>query len=856
MMTIKLISASSKQGESYLDYLEEDNYYASETENGGVLAGSGALLLKKKQLLGKESFERIFKPLLGKKNQRIGWDVTFSDPKSVSVLTARADLELRNKIHDAREKSVKEAIEFLEKHAGYTRRGHNGYEQEAVTGFIAVLYEHSTSRDQDPQFHTHCLIKNGAFRFDGSFGTLESNHLYKWQKATGAVYRAALARRMQDLGFSIERTECKPEFEIEGIPRSVCEHFSKRKKVIREKLFSVGVRTTASKIGSKIVMMTRKKKQNITDRPALFQRWQNEMDELNFRDEHVRLIQKKSVEISSEPMPLNSIVKLLTEKISVFRLQDLYAAIAVEAQFYHAEIKEIESAVQYLLAEQSIIELGIDNKRNRLYTTTEILSLEKELLEYAQKLQSKNYYQLSESKIVSALEVQCVQQGYSLSDEQIEAVHGVCQSNLDILQGAAGAGKSSSMSSMKLAYETAGFRVIGATISRQASLQLENETGIQSGTLAKLLVDIETKKISLSNTVLVIDEAGLVSTHDLVTLFKAVDNANGKLVLVGEQQQLSAITHDGSLRFLSQQRGCTRIETIRRQRELWARQAVMDLREGNSLKALLVHQERGLLHFSDSSEKSREKLIDKWLGYKNENPSKQSLILAYRWSDVKLLNKDVRKSYQEMGVVGLENLEADCIIGKHEMTLSFSTGDRVRFSKNDYSRNLTNGEIGTIVNIKKFSDDIRFTVELDSNREVSFYQSEYSDEDSRLFLVHAYASTIYSSQGRTIDGDTFVYYTSGVDRSASYVAGSRHKDQCHWFINREELDWLSGSLEQDEYSNDSIRLATLAEQMSKNNKPIMAIEFLEEIKLETAKTLKSAFKEVPDLSLFIHERGL
>lgn len=131
-------------------------------------------------------------------------------------------------------------------------------------------------------------------------------------------------------------------------------------------------------------------------------------------------------------------------------------------------------------------------------------------------------------------------------------------------------------------------------------------------------------------------------------------------------------------------------------------------------------------------------------------------------------------------------------------------------------------------------EDIRFTVKLDSGRTVSFYQSDYSDEQGRLQLVQAYASTVYSAQGATVDGDTFVLYTTSMDRAASYVAGSRHKDKCHWFVNGQELDAQSGQTDKGQIPDTETRLKTLARCMSINKHKAMASEYLAEQQAEQA----------------------
>ncbi|WP_213611085.1 TOBE domain-containing protein [Pseudoalteromonas sp.] len=170
------------------------------------------------------------------------------------------------------------------------------------------------------------------------------------------------------------------------------------------------------------------------------------------------------------------------------------------------------------------------------------------------------------------------------------------------------------------------------------------------------------------------------------------------------------------------------------------------------------------------------------------------------------------------------------------MRAPFSKGERVRFTKNDYKRDFTNGEQGTITQVLQQGDDIRFTVKLDSGRTVSFYQSDYSDEQGRLQLVQAYACTVYSSQGATIDGDTFVLYTTAMDRVASYVAGSRHKDSCYWFVNGQELDAQSGQADKGQTPDMATRLKTLARCMSINKHKAMASEYIAEQQAEQEAT--------------------
>jgi ATP-dependent exoDNAse (exonuclease V) alpha subunit len=179
------------------------------------------------------------------------------------------------------------------------------------------------------------------------------------------------------------------------------------------------------------------------------------------------------------------------------------------------------------------------------------------------------------------------------------------------------------------------------------------------------------------------------------------------------------------------------------------------------------------------------------------------------------------------------------VVSNQTLYFAFSKGERVRLTKNDYKRDFTNGEQGTVLEVTQLKDDIRFTVKLDSGRTVRFTQSDYCDEQGRLHLVQAYATTVYASQGATIDGDTFVLYTTGMDRAASYVAGSRHKDNCHWFVNGEELDAQSGQKDKGEAPTLKARLNTLSRCMSVNKHKALASEYMDEQAAEKENQLQA-----------------
>lgn len=501
---------------SYYEVDTSKDYYTKEVEPQGKWIGLGALVLKLGTMVDTSDYRKIFNglnksgiPLYQgtREDHRHGWDLTFSAPKSVSILWAGQTKEVQQKIEDIQQRAVEEAFIFVQEKVVATRRGHGGSVHESVAGLIGATFEHCSSRDLDPQLHTHCLLANIALRLDGSWGTLESKYLYSWQKAVGAIYRSSLSRGLQELGYEIEEIVNEDHFEVKGIDKKVCEHFSKRKTAILEKMKSLGIDKAASKAGDYITLNTRAKKKDI-ERSVLLANWKSELESFGHSSEYMSTIRNQHLEIVAEALPLQHILSELTSKQAVFKLQDIYAAAAKEAQFKYIPFYCIQDTVCELLSDKELVCLQVEKGKDKLYTTQSMLKAERKLVQSAEQLNSDLTFKLEKSDIDKAIKFQERLLGFQLSQEQIEAIHSVCQSGLDIVQGKAGAGKSISMTSMRLAYEENGMNVRGATVSRQAALQLEQDTGIKSSTLAGLLKDIKRSPNKYKNTVILLDEAG------------------------------------------------------------------------------------------------------------------------------------------------------------------------------------------------------------------------------------------------------------------------------------------------------------------------------------------------------------
>jgi conjugative relaxase-like TrwC/TraI family protein len=219
------------------------------------------------------------------------WDLTFSAPKSVSVLYALGSDEVRKEIVEAHKFAVKKALEYIEQNAAITRRGKGGTIREHCA-IIGCCFPQDVSREHDMQIHTHAILFNAGIRPDGSTGALHSIELFRHKHAAGNVYQAELARQMtQRFGVVMEKE--KVGFHVQGVPKELCRENSTRRQQIEEALKKAGLEgPVASK---KIAEQTRAKKKPM-DREELLKKWQEKCESFGWgQKEAAQLIEQARI---------------------------------------------------------------------------------------------------------------------------------------------------------------------------------------------------------------------------------------------------------------------------------------------------------------------------------------------------------------------------------------------------------------------------------------------------------------------------------------------------------------------------------------------------------------------------------
>ena len=252
-----------------VDYFQgQDNYYVKEGEEcQGVWGGKGAKLLglagRVKApdfgavLAGRLSPEIIMPSTTNKR--RLAYDLTFSAPKSVSILALIGKDE---RVLAAHRVAVNTALTYLEQHYAATRIKANGRTTiEKTDNLLFVRFEHIESRELDPDLHTHSVLMNATCRSDQKWRTLYFDQGYEDQKLLGVIYRGKLVQELMKAGFEITQTSAQGFFELKGFAASVIKQFSKRREQIEKELDKAGL--ASAKAAQIANFNTRKGKQKI-----------------------------------------------------------------------------------------------------------------------------------------------------------------------------------------------------------------------------------------------------------------------------------------------------------------------------------------------------------------------------------------------------------------------------------------------------------------------------------------------------------------------------------------------------------------------------------------------------------------
>jgi conjugative relaxase-like TrwC/TraI family protein len=725
-----------------------------------------------------------------------GFGLTFSPPKSVSVLWGTGDEELRTAVVAAHERAVASTLDFLQDHAAFTRRGAGGVLQVDTEGFVTASFLHRTSRAADPQLHTHVLVANKVRAEDGRWLSLDGRELYEHQKAAGMLYRAALrAELTASLGVSWTPVDENGIAEIQGVPKVLVETWSTR----RHEVESLGVELVASReseLGRELsggerarclqlaAYRSRAPKLDAeTPTDVLVARWREEAASFGQAPERW-LPQVLGQARTSSPEDPKAVVHLaiarLEETRATWGRSDVTEVLTTLVTGANAdELRaRVEEAADEVIADHRVCSLAAPlpaeppetlRRRDQMsaierhgatrYTTEAMLRREARVLDAVTKGRDARVALVPERTLDMVLS------GSMLGADQQRAVRELLGGGeqVALLVGPAGAGKSRALGAAREAFEAAGYRPIGLAPSAIAARVLSEEAGLSSDTLARFLLDVENGRRSLGHRdVIVLDEATMTRTEDLERLVTHTGQVGCKLVLVGDPHQLGAVGPGGLFATLVGEHGASELETVRRFTETWEAQASLRLR-ARDVSVLAEYVSRSRIA-GGREEEMRAEAFELWRRGRDER--RAVLLMAGDNATVDALARRCREDLVARGEVEREGVRiANGWAGVGDEIVTLKNDRKLRWAPGEFVRN---GERWRVV-----ERDLQgaLTVEGLEGRGRVTLPPQYVAEHVAL----GYALTVHKAQGSTVDCG-IVLVDEQMTARQLYVAMSRGRE--------------------------------------------------------------------------------
>ena len=683
-----MLSTSNLKSAQAASYFEKDDYYSHEDgPNHSRWIGKGAEQLDLVGGVEQETFQELLKgksaggqPLFSRRinpeKRRAATDFTFSAPKSVSVA---ALVQGDQRVVEAHRMAVDRTLQVLEERFAQTRVTTETGRQTVRTGnMIAAVFPHGTSREAEPQLHSHCVVMNATQLENGSWYSFSNDSAIMNKKLLGQIYQNELAVELKKIGYEVDQRE-HGQFDIRGYSPELLETFSTRRGQIEALLaeWKASGKTVRDAEGNVIRsdlllrevanLKTRKAKPQIIEAGQLLQSWQAvltmqglSLPELPGEKTGEQVDEQAVVEegeaIASAPVSSQAIAPASSQVVS-----DAIAHCGERDAIFRASAIE-RFAFEHHIGELSVAELGsaisnhselitVDEEKGKVTTQT-ALQLELDTIRLMQQGQGQVSTIASESAIAHKFE------GSSLSEEQRRAIATSCQSLDQIIgwQGAAGAGKTYALNALKEIAEAEGYEVSGYAPSAAAAHELGESLSIETNTVARLLLESAVAEPDSEERprrkLWLIDEAGLLSMRDARSLLtKAADN-DVRIVLVGDTRQLSSVEAGNPFRSLQAGGMVTaHLDQARRQQQAELRQAVQMISQGEIGAGIQVLERSGAISEIEDAQARGEQLVSDYLSLSAEE-RQETLLLSGTNASRLALTEQIRAGMQAEGSLG------------------------------------------------------------------------------------------------------------------------------------------------------------------------------------------------------------
>ncbi len=486
--------------------------------------------------------------------------------------------------------------------------------------------------------------------------------------------------------------------------------------------------------------------------------------------EYIEVAKRNGERLLDDP---NIALKAISAQQSTFSRHDIARYVSRNS----ADAEQFAAVYAKVMATPELVQLGRNTNEVERFTTRELLTIEKNMIEIAEG-KANQYNKQVNLKTVDRV----IEKNPSLSSEQKEALkHVTLNADLAAVVGFAGTGKSYMLGMAREAWEAEGYKVQGMALSGIAADSLQAGAGITSNTIANRLIVWQNGREQLGNhDVLVVDEAGMIGSRQMHAILGHAEKSGAKVVLVGDPEQLQAIDAGAAFRAIIERTGFAQMSEIRRQKEEWQKEASINFGLRKTAEGISAYAQHDNIHQYETKGAAISGMIEQWDETRCLNPDKTQIMLAFTHDEVKTLNETARAIRHQAGELG-----QDRAFKIESGERAFAEGDRIYFLKNDNKNiQVRNGNLGTITKI----ESEQFTVKLDAvngiHRSVTFNLKDYDNID------HGYAATVYKAQGITVDR-TQMLASRFYDSHSTYVGMTRHRDSADIHYSRDEFKNLN-----------------------------------------------------------------
>jgi conjugative relaxase-like TrwC/TraI family protein len=721
-----------------------------------------------------------------------GYDLTFSPVKSVSTLWAVADPAVAAAIERAHQAAVRDALAFIEKHALFTRTGPQGIRQVNVRGLVATAFTHRDSRAGDPDLHTHVAVANKVQTLDGRWLSIDGRVLFKANVAASETYNTALEQHLHEtLGVRFgERPGTdpvkRPIREIVGVDPSLNQRWSTRRAHIEARRGELAIQfqhdhgrpptpVEALHLAQQATLETRDAKHEPRSLGEQRATWLGEaVTVLGGRGAVTSMVRTALAPHAETDTIADShwvaetadhILRVMEASRSTWQMWHVRAEAQRQVRTT-AVTAELASALVDLLVDEVLDRRSVALAAPRdgieepealrrvdgssvytaagadLYTSQRILDAEARLVAAAGRRDGSAVEQAA----VDLALLEMAANGTALDAGQASLVRQMCTSGarLQLAIAPAGAGKTTAMRALTLAWTQDGGQVLGLAPSAAAAAVLAEQTGIRSDTLAKLTWSLRYGELPDwaarigPSTLVIIDEAGMADTLSLDTAVQFAINRGASVRLVGDDQQLAAIGAGGVLRDIQHIHGALRLTELHRFTDPAEAAASLALREGKP-EALDFYLDHGRVHVGDLATTPQDAFAA-WVS--DLAAGLDTIMIVATRNLVAELNGRARAHRLDHSPAASEVALADGNrASAGDVLITRSNNRRLRLTATDWVKN---GDRWTVTHVGQQGD---LTVRHTRSHHTVRLPADYVRESTGL----GYATTIHAAQGVTAD---------------------------------------------------------------------------------------------------------